>query len=504
MTGAEASARTYRFSPLDRTGWILGLGAAQSIALGMGILAAGLLVRSGAPAPLVFVPVVGALAFAFGAVDRRAVHEWAPTVARFVWLRATRRHRWFAEIPLLTAADAGSSRVDLPPFLAGLTLVDAGPVPWAARSAGVAVVRDRQDRTLSASLPVQGREFTLLEREEQDRLVQLWGDVLAAFCTERGAVSHVRFAEWAAPAGLAGEGRALPAPGEEPNAEAVDDYREVLAAAAPMTARHEVLLTVTVDERRASRRASPGEDPRESATGVLLEELRLLSARLEGAGLVVGPPLSPVEFAESLRVRLDPACAKRLAARASALGVLSGVANPHAWGPLATESHRSFARADCAVHRSYWVAEWPRLEVPASWLEPLLLHASGVRSFAVDLEPVPPSRSRRQVDRDSTRLAADEEQRTRSGFRVGARHRRVQAAVTEREAELVAGYAELGFAGFVSVSAPDESALSESCAEVEQAAAQAGLDIQALEGRHELGLVCCLPAGRGLARRRSP
>ena len=80
-------------------------------------------------------------------------------------------------------------------------------------------------------------------------------------------------------------------------------------------------------------------------------------------------------------------------------------------------------------------------------------------------------------------------------------HRRAQDAVLEREAEIVAGYAELEFAGLVTVTAADEDALALACASYEQAAAQAGLDLRALDGRHDLGLVCALPLGRGLATR---
>ena len=105
------------------------------------------------------------------------------------------------------------------------------------------------------------------------------------------------------------------------------------------------------------------------------------------------------------------------------------------------------------------------------------------------------------MDRDSTRLAADEEQRTRGGFRIGARHRRAQSAVLEREAELVAGFYELEYAGFVSISASNLEELERSCAEYEQVAAQSGLELRALDGRHDLGIVCSLPLGRGLAPR---
>jgi hypothetical protein len=99
-------------------------------------------------------------------------------------------------------------------------------------------------------------------------------------------------------------------------------------------------------------------------------------------------------------------------------------------------------------------------------------------------------------------LSSDEEQRSRSGFRIGARHRRAEADVLEREAELVAGYAEFEFVGFVVVTAGDLDELERSCAEYEQVAAQSGLELRRLDGRHDLALACALPMGRGLARRR--
>src|SRR5438067_13762949 len=167
---------------------------------------------------------------------------------------------------------------------------------------------------------------------------------------------------------------------------------------------------------------------------------------------------------------------------------MAGIVSRFSSAPLAVLVNWEHVRTDGSVHRTYWVAEWPRLEVGPNWLEPLLLHGAGIRTFSLHYEPVPPSRAQRRIDRDSTRLAADEEQRARSGFRIGARHRRAQTAVQEREAELVAGYAELGFAGFITVTASDRDALAVACASYEQAAAQAGLELRALDGQHDLGL----------------
>ena len=70
--------------------------------------------------------------------------------------------------------------------------------------------------------------------------------------------------------------------------------------------------------------------------------------------------------------------------------------------------------------------------MPPNWMESLLLHAGGIRTIAVHYEPVAPSRSRRIVDRDSVKLTTDEEQRTRTGFRITARHCRAESETLAR------------------------------------------------------------------------
>jgi hypothetical protein len=115
---------------------------------------------------------------------------------------------------------------------------------------------------------------------------------------------------------------------------------------------------------------------------------------------------------------------------------------------------------------------------------------------------VPASRSARQVKRESTRLASDAELRQAKGFRVSARHRRSEAAVNEREAELASGFLELEYAGLVVVTSPDADTLERSSAEWEQAAARAGLELRPLDGRHDLAVAATLPLGRRIPTRR--
>lgn len=499
----SAQDRAYQFAPLDRSGVLLGLSGAQCGVLAAGLFTAATILQNGHPAMAAVTAVAIATALALGRWRGHHLLEWLPVLGRFAILAGGGKRRWLADISQLSSKVAGTETgFEFPPFLGALAVVDAAPPRWAGCSdrSRAAVVWERQGRSVSGSLRVCSREFSLLDRPEQERIAQLWADALGAFCVERGPVVRVAASEWMAPVGVGRHDLGV-VDEDRGDERAVSSYLGLLAEAAPRTVRREVIVTVTVDLRRV-RSARKQRRVEEVGAEVVMDELGLLASRLDAAGLATDSPVTPSELAEALRLRLDPTCASRLTTRAASLAQLAGIVSSHLAGPLATESAWDHVRVDGSLHRCYWVAEWPRLEVGPSWLEPLLLYPGGTRTFTMLYEPVAPSRSQRQVDRDSTRFAADDEQRERSGFRIGARHRRVQAAVLEREAELVAGYAEFEFAGLLTVTAPDEESLQRASAEYEQAAAQAGLEIRPLHGRHDLALACSLPLGRGLAPRR--
>jgi hypothetical protein len=72
--------------------------------------------------------------------------------------------------------------------------------------------------------------------------------------------------------------------------------------------------------------------------------------------------------------------------------------------------------------------------------------------------------------------------------------------VAEREAELVAGYAEVAYAGLVTVTTGDEAALRAACDECEQVAREHGLELRPLDGRQDVAYAAALPLGLGLSR----
>lgn len=484
--------RTYRFSPPDRTGWFLGLGGAQVILLGSGLVTSAIAVNYGAPLVLGVITVAVAAVLSLVRSGGQPLVELVPSAWR--WARHRRDATWLAPLTAMGAPEPIAPV--LPPPLDGQVIAAA---PGAA-GGEMGVVSDAAAGTYAATVRVSGRQFALVERGEQEGLLALWGDALSAFCREAASVVEVRWSEWAAPAGMEEQHAYL---AEHAIADVLDpaaaSYRQLLRSAAPVATRHEVLVTVVISARRLNLGPRHQGDPAAAATAALAEELRQLARRLEAAGLTVSAPLSVGELCRALRVRLDPQVISVLDRRGRSLGDRAGLVGPADGGPLMASRAKRHWEVDGSLHRVFWFREWPRFDVGPTWMSDLLLYGGAVRTVAMSYQPVPPRVSQRAILRQSAKIEADVDQRQRTGFRVGAHHRRASRAVEEREEELVAGYSELEYVGFVAVCAATAEALDLACADVVQMAAGCGIELRPLDRRHDQGVAVCLPLARGMA-----
>jgi hypothetical protein len=485
--------RMYRFDLLDRTGVFLGFGLIQLGLLGAGGLASTLAITTGVPLLVASMPAIFALAVAAGRVHGERLVDWLPVAVR--WLVGRRRRQWLAPLHLLEPESEPGSAPSLPPFLAGVDLLEA-PAEW-ARLAGSGVVHDTAGGAMSAVVRVRGQEFALAPRDEQVRLLAGWGDVLAGFATERGAVARLSWSDFTTPTGMRDHLSWLGTQGES-TSDARASYRELLDGTGALTAGHDVLVTVTVARERLTEGRGRA-DVEARLLSVLGKAVDTLLRGLRTAGLLAEDPLTVGELAAVLRSRLDPTRMRKTSS--GSLAERLGLVRAANAGPLAVEVEWSRLRTDGAVHRTYWIAEWPRLTQHPDWMEPVLAFAgSGSRSLTVLFEPIAPSASRRRIDRDSIKLDTDASTRAERGRRVDGGHRRLQAAVAEREAELVAGYAEVAYAGLVTVTADDEALLQMAGDECEQIAREHGLELRPLDGRHDIAFAAALPLGLGLSR----
>jgi len=491
----------YRFGPLERRGLIAGWRGGQIASVATGVLLAlAALRRPSVPGTvLAVVCVAAAVAVACWPVGGRTGEEWLPTLVHWGAAVGTRRHR--SPLPA-RGRSVGRFAPDSPraasprrrdgPF-AGIEVLALEPGPPAAGGPGsgtapVGVLHDRHARTYAAVLAVRGHSFALLGPDEKQRRVSSWAAVLASLARERTLVHRVQWLAAAVPddgravRGHLADRLALPA-----EAGATRSYRALLDGVGADTCHHEVHLLVQVRAGGPVARSARHRGRRTPPPTVLLRELATLRRLLGDADVPVDGVLGPRA--------LSGLC--RSAAEAHPRAGAERRSDP-AWPwPMTTEARWDRLRTDATWQATYWVAEWPRVEVGPDLLGPLLL-GSVRRRVAVVMEPLSPSRATRQVEQARTADIADSELRRRGGFLATARRARETELVERREAELADGHGSFRFSGYVTVTASSEAELDEACSATEQAAGQARLELRRLFGDQESAYTCTLPLGRGL------
>jgi hypothetical protein len=362
----------------------------------------------------------------------------------------------------------------------------------------VAVIHDRAERTYGVVLAASGPGFALLGREGQAGRVQSWSGVLASLARQGTLVHRLQWVERSLPDAGVEIRRHFATRRTPSDTDAVRSYAALLDGESLDARRHEVLLLLSVHGGHAARalRAAGGGD--RGACAVVLREAASLCRRLGEAGVAAQGPLGPRALSAVLRRGFDTDASMRARADAevSAAGVHAGtVADP--W-PSALAADWARVRVDGTWHATYWIAEWPRVDVGPDFLAPLLL--AGIRqSVSVVMEPVSPVRAARRVEQARTADIADAELRRRGGFLATARRRREAEVLARREGELADGHGQYRFTGYVTVTVEEDAHLEEVCGQVEQAAARAGLELRRCYGDQAHAFTCSLPLGRGLA-----
>jgi hypothetical protein len=486
---AEREERLYRFDPADGSGIFLGLGGVQCALLGAGLLSGVGALTAGLPLVGAATPVLLATAASFARVGGYVAWEWLPLGAGWLWMRLRRGRRWYQRLALVTV-DGSERPAPLPPCLAGLSLVE---IPWRGRQ-GIGAVHDTERHTLTAAVRVAGPQFVVESRADQERLLTGWGDVLNQFAVERGGVSHLTWSDLVAPSGLEEHRAWTRAQRAEAEPHLRAAYGELLEDVSGTAVAHEVLVSVTVARDRLARHRAGADDPLAALGRSLVSSLDALLRGLRTASLDGSDPLSSSDLQRLLRRRIDPHAATprqaggRLVER---LGLVTAASS----GPVGLEIDWRHVRVDGAWHRTYHVACWPRLAVPPSWMEPFLSAGGITRAMTVTLAPVPAHQSRRRIERDLVKLESDAVTKEQKGRRIDARHRRATQSLLDREQELVAGYAEIGYAGLVTVTARNLDELEEHAEIVEQLAREAGMELRCLDGRQDLAWAAALPLG---------
>jgi hypothetical protein len=484
--------RRYSFPPLERRGVLLGLHTGQLGTLLFGVAGA-LFVNRSAPAPfgagLAFLVLAGSVGIALWPRSGRPLVSWLPVAIAWAWRSAS--GCTVTSQPLAGHGPRASSgrpaRVTGPP---GIEVLEADGGPG---DEPLGLVRDRRSGTWAAVVPVRGRSFVLLDGDAQVGQLEAWRAVLGTLARPNTPLRRLQWLHCSAPVasdrgGDRGDGRplspaaaqALPVPAHRGWALARESYRQLVAHEGLVTQTHSAWLVLAIGST-----PRPGR-PSARSLHELRREVRLLRGQLRNADLQAGPPLDLRDLRALVGAAYPPD------------GIPGRSRDRVGRWPMATDEAWSAYRVDGAWHATFWIAEWPRVEVNPDFLTPLLL-CDGRRTMSVVMAPVAASQAAREVRAARAADAADEELRSRAGFLPSMRRRREAEGVIRREAELADGHADYRFSGYVTVTAADRDGLEAACVETEQAAQRAHLELRRLYGRQAEAFTWTLPLARGLS-----
>ena len=513
------SETSYRFAPHPGGGIVLGLRAGQLVGIALGAFGALRGLRLGGLGGLALGATVAGL-FAGGVlipIYGRTLEQWIPITIRFGLAQFAGRARFRSQRAQLGhVIRLPTGQLDPQPpqppdgrpgELADIELLEVELSRY--ENARLGVVKDRRAGTFTATVRVSGHAFSLLDPGDRERALADYGTVLATLARDGTPVRRLAWIERTLPADADALGNYLleakraDASLDDPPDELVS-YLQLIGRAGQVAEEHELLFSLQIDAkrpagRRAIRRLGGGDL---GALAVIAGETGQLIELLDAAGLSVTGLLTRTGVAAAIRAGCDP-WGHRQRQRQLNVGVRSdpGISE-HTAGPTAREERWGRVATDGALHCTLWVAEWPRLDVRALFLQPLLMESGVTRSVAMVMELVGPSKAIRRAELASTNVATEQSLRARVGQRTSSRQHKRDEAAQQRESEVAAGHAAVRYAAYVTVSVAHSPGggdeLEAAVSRMELEAKRALLRLERMWGQQAEALTYTLPLARGL------
>jgi hypothetical protein len=482
---------TYVFGPRDRRALLIGMRLPQLlvVAAGAALLLLGLLQGGTVAAGLGVAGCVAAAVLAFTPVQGRPLVDWVRPVANYLHGRVTGQETYLGGPRALHRPESGPGQLVLPGVGAQIRIRSIS-------SGHGEVAIARWGGRWIAVLEVTAPAYPLADRSTQHERVSAWGSLLAQLGQEGSRLAAIQWLERTIP----DTGRGLQEWWEshgDRTAPSAKNYERLIAAAGPAATKHESYVAVSIDERRCRRAIRAAGGGPDGTAKVLVDELRWVEAGLRRCGAQVTGWLGPQDLGRLVRTQYDPASSAEIDQRQDR-GHGRGV-TLEAAGPMGARSGFTHYRTDSGYHAVYWVAAWPRMQVQAAWLYPLLVLGGVRRTISVTAEPIAPSQSFREVRSAKVQKVTEEAQREKLGQIDSALDDEEHSALLRREQELVRGHVEYRFIGYVTVTAHSQSELEDACAQIEQAAVRSVLEVRRVYGEQDQAFTAgALPFAGGL------
>jgi hypothetical protein len=218
---------------------------------------------------------------------------------------------------------------------------------------------------------------------------------------------------------------------------------------------------------------------------VLKERVASMESAMEHARVSLTGWLDAAELDEVFAAASDPVSASKRR-EASSTGRHTDVGAPPIMG---IDEGWDRLRIDASWHQTFWVAEWPRTDVRTGFLEPLLYAGDATRVITLQVRPIAIHKALAEVNRAQTDMETAETIRLKLHSRVTLTQLREAEDLAVRENDLVDGFGDIQFRGFVTISAESTDALARAKAEIDQASHPARLVLASMSGQQAAAFV---------------
>lgn len=478
---------TVAFPRRPRPGIVMGLRGGQFILMSIALLVLVLALFTGAfPGPmkgfalgLMLVCVV----LAFSTVEGRPGYLWVATRSSHA-LRSRRGDANFAR-PVHVGSVGQHKAIEH-----GL-----GLVPGRSQSVqlheldGVGYLFHPHQGTITAVVEVTSPEFLLRDPVDRNARVAGWGRVLAS-ATRTGAIRQVQLLERSIPddgTDLAGYTETH-LTNEPTQLTLADAYRDLVGNLRGGADRHETFLAITVDRAAGTSRIKAAGGKVSGLVDSWRQEYALLNRLLPSAGLTVVDELSAARLASVVRTAYDPHSILHLPA--------SQMVYPAVAGPTAGREEWDHLRTDGSFHAVLWVAEWPRAHVAADVLWPVIFPSGVNRTLSMFYKPFTRAQSESAIRAKHSEIVQSSWLKDKLGRVETLADSKELDDVLAREAELLAGHAEVGLVGMITVTARSLEDLEADVTAIHAAATQASLDLRRVYGQQlQAFTAAALPLG---------
>lgn len=445
------------------------------------------------------------LLLAYGRVLGLSADEWIVLAVRHQIAVASSKNLFFSGVFAPRAKD-GQQPMDLPGVLARLHILEAPD----GLGGTLGVMHNPVDGTYTAICRVTFPGLALVDTEKQNHRVKAWAAYLRSQCKEGGAITRISVHQRSLP----DDGAALRSWTErhtapDAPAAAVQALDELMAGAGPTATIRETYLSVTLSSSRARLAVKGAGGGQIGAAAVLVREIHAMHGSLSSAGLQILEWLTPRGVAQAIRTAYDPEAQLALSARNTAAedpqwkGAERGV-DPALAGPAAAETGWGVYRHDGAWTVSYQVRGFPRSDVYATFLQPLLRPRQNARrSLSLVYEPIGPAKARQELAREKTKRDTARRLRAKTGRVESEDERREAMMARAQDVARASGHGVLRLTALLAVTVTDLDQLETACAELQADASDAGLELRRVWGAQDSAFaVAALPLGQGLPDRR--